>query len=212
MTIVLCTQYADPRPILARFADRRCVYLSWGPARDAQGDPSRAASPDVPPGWEVCDISLAPPVPKVLQDASLIVAALSPAAWQEPTGVATAELLRAVSASAALLLAGPSVACAGEAHAGNAPGLHFIPNTLVLHDLQAVPDLHGLLSALSDRQIRLLALDGPICVEYDPGTDSVTTSGEGSALLAAFVQDSPGEQATVRVQILAAGASSGWPA
>ncbi len=212
MSILLCTKSADPRPILARFTEHRCVYLSWGAAGDPQSGATPSTPPDIPPGWEVCDISLAPPAPETLREAGLIVAALPPAAWQEPNGAVTAERLRALAATAALLLLGPSVAYAGNQHTHDGPGLDLIPNTLVLHDLQAVPDLRGLLSDLSVRQTRLLALDGPVCVEYDPITDSVTTSGEGSALLAAFIQDSASDQPTVRVQILPAGASSGWPA
>jgi hypothetical protein len=212
MSIILCTQSADLRRIVSRFAGRPCVYLCWGPPYKPQNGAAHPLQPDVPGGWDICDVSLAPPALEILQSAGLIVAAMPPASWQEPFGAATAERLRAAAATAAILLLGPSIEFAGEWRAHDAPGLNFIANTLILHDLQAVADLRALLASLSAGQTRLLALDGPVCVEYDPHSDSVAVSGDGSVLLAAFVRNASAGQASVRAQVLTAGSSSGWPA
>ncbi len=78
--------------------------------------------------------------------------------------------------------------------------------------MQAAPDLRQVLGDLAHRQARLLALDGAACVEYDPHTDSVTASGEGSVLLAAFTPNDAGVQPSARLHVLTAGMTSGWPA
>ena len=213
MTIVLCAETADPGPILTRESGSRCIYLTWGPIAVPASGAERAVSAAILTHWELRDISLNPPAPETFEDAKLIVSSVPASAWREVTGAATAEhLRRAVLASATLMLLGPTAVCAGEWCADGLPGLGLIANTLILHNVQAGPGLRQVLAALSTNRARLLALDGPACVEYDPNTDSVTVSGGGSVLLASFIQVGGGAQPSARLHVLTAGMASGWPA
>lgn len=167
----------------------------------------------LPPNWETCDVSLAPPSPQSLARAALIVSGIPVEAWSEGAADAVGEILRsAAHASATLLLLGPSIGVAGEWRVDGSPGLGFIAGAVVLHDLHAVPDLRKLLASLSAGRSRLLILDGPVCVEYDPATGAIAAYGRGSALLATFIHDAAGGQPSVRLHVLSAGSSSGWPA
>lgn len=212
MSIVLCTDLSDPSPFLARCATCPSLYLRWGPPASTHHS-AALSEKALPSNWETCDISIAPPSPQSVARAELIVSGIAPEAWTESNGVATGEILRsATPAAATLLLLGPSIGVAGDWRADGSPGLGIIPGTVILHDLQAVPDLRKLIVSLSVGQARLLALDGPVCIEYDPAADCVTASGGGSALLATFIHDAAGGQPSVRLHLLSAGSSSGWPA
>ena len=97
---------------------------------------------------------------------------------------------------------------------GATAGLNLLPRTVVVPDVQAVPDLRALLATLAQRRLRLLALDGDVAATYDHASDRVTVSGDedaaGNVLLTAFVAGEEG-QPTARVQMLQPGVTSGWP-
>jgi hypothetical protein len=77
--------------------------------------------------------------------------------------------------------------------------------------MQQVHELNALLAQMSNRGLRLLALDRPVSARYDPRQDTVTAYGNGHVLLMAF-HHTPGQpQPTARLQTLTDGMTRGWP-
>lgn len=111
-----------------------------------------------------------------------------------------------------LAFVGESVIAAGARLSdGLHAGLRLLPDTVVLHDLAEVGDLRGLLAAVSAQSGRLLALDAPVAVRYEPVSDSVLAAGKGSVLLASFVQEASGAPPGAKLHVVATGNSSAWP-
>jgi hypothetical protein len=117
-----------------------------------------------------------------------------------------------------LAFAGPAIAATGGfLEDGVTAGLNLIPNAAVVSAVQDVPDLHTLLARLSERRVRLLALDGSVCVRYDFAADTVTVLGgdggqsNGSALMVAFVIANSGDAPTARLHVLTPGMTRSWP-
>lgn len=94
---------------------------------------------------------------------------------------------------------------------GATAALNLIPQTVVLPNMQQVADLNALLATMSNRGLRLLALDHPVSARYDPRRDTVTAQGDGNVLLMAFHQAPGEEQPTARLQTLTNGMARGWP-
>jgi hypothetical protein len=108
--------------------------------------------------------------------------------------------------------AGPATATAGAYLLnGVTAGLNLIPQTVVLPDVQQVPDLRVLLEQVSRAKRRLLALDGPITVTYHHTGDQVEVHGDGSVLLAAFHASLRTGQTNARLHVLRNGMRAGWP-
>ena len=93
---------------------------------------------------------------------------------------------------------------------GVTAGLNLIPHTVVIPDVQAVPDLRALLARTSQAGLRLLALDGPVGAIYHQD-DTVQVVGQGSVLLASFARGDNGSQPTARLHLLSPGMRRGWP-
>lgn len=117
-----------------------------------------------------------------------------------------------------LAFAGPAIAATGGfLEDGVTAGLNLIPNAVVIPAVQDGADLHTLLARLSERRMRLLALDGSVCVRYDFAAETVTVlagdGGEsnGSALLVAFVATNPDDAPTARLHVLTPGMTRTWP-
>jgi len=107
---------------------------------------------------------------------------------------------------------GPAIAVSGAFLAdGVTAGLNLLPRTVVLPDVKAVSDLRALLARMSETSLRLLALDRPVSVRYEPAKDTVTVAGKGSALLTAFRQSPGQDQPTARLHALTDGMTSRWP-
>jgi hypothetical protein len=114
--------------------------------------------------------------------------------------------------SLTLAFYGPATAATGSLlQDGVSAGLNLIPRCVVLPNLPATPDLNQLLSTLSQSNVRLLALESPVCATYERAPDTVMAQGEGSLLLAAFRQSDDGTP-TVRVQMLSHDMTRIWPA
>ncbi len=90
-------------------------------------------------------------------------------------------------------------------------GLSLVPSTAVIPDLRGVGDLRTLLTALSARGLRLLALDAPVALRYNSAADRVQVMGTGSVLLAAFRSASADEPPVARLHVLTDGMDSAWP-
>lgn len=90
---------------------------------------------------------------------------------------------------------------------GISAGLNLVHRCVILPDLPATPDLNNLLASLSHTNVRLLALDAPVCARYDWRADTVAAQGNGSLLLTTFRQNDEGAP-TVRVQMLSDGMTS----
>jgi hypothetical protein len=95
---------------------------------------------------------------------------------------------------------------------GETAGLNLIPRTVVIPDVRAVADLRTLLERTSAADLRLLALDGSVSAIYDYASDNVIVQGEGSVLLAAYQTTQGDPQPTARLQVVAPGNQSDWPA
>ena len=93
---------------------------------------------------------------------------------------------------------------------GISAGLNLVRDAVILPDLPATPDLNNLLASLSHTNVRLLALNEPVCAVYDRQADTVAAQGNGSLLLAAFRHNDEGAP-TVRVQMLSDGMTRSWP-
>lgn len=129
----------------------------------------------------------------------------------------TDALGRLAEESLVLSFVGLSTATTGAFLAdGQTAGLNLIPRTVVIPNVQGVSDLRTLLERTNEMGLRLLALDGSAAALYRHATDQVAVQGEGSALLAAYTaaKDSAKDDATptARLQVVAAGSQSGWPA
>jgi hypothetical protein len=144
---------------------------------------------------------------------TLLVADLDAAFLQGSAGRRLFDALGRLAAEELMLaFCGAAGASAGGVlHDGLHAGLGLVPHTVVLPDLHAVPDLRGLLAQLSERRIRLLALDAPACAVYDPARDEVAAHGAGSVLLAAFVAGADESPPTARLHVLTDGTRAGWP-
>jgi len=90
-------------------------------------------------------------------------------------------------------------------------GLNLIPRTVLVPDVQVVADLRALLATISQQQLRLLAMDGAVSVQYDQARDRVSVCGAGNVLLTAFRETPDSEQPTARLHVLTDGKISGWP-
>ncbi len=117
-----------------------------------------------------------------------------------------------------LAFVGPAIATIGGfLEDGVTAGLNLIPNAAVVPAVQQVADLHTLLARLSERQVRLLALDGSVCIRYDFAADMVTVlvgdrgETDGSALMVAFVAATPGDPPVARLHVLTSGMTRSWP-
>ncbi len=111
-----------------------------------------------------------------------------------------------------LAFVGPATAaCSALLQDGVTAGLNLIPHCTVLPDVQAVPDLRTLLTALSQSGRRILALDGPVAATYAHANDQVAAHGYGSVLLVAFRQERGAETPTARIHVLAPGMARSWP-
>jgi len=111
-----------------------------------------------------------------------------------------------------LAFVGPGTAVTGGLlKDGVTAGLNLIPHTTVLADVQAVADLRGLLTALSEAGRRILALDGAVAATYTRPGETVAVSGHGSVLLVAFHQERGAETPIARINVLGAGMTRTWP-
>ena len=95
---------------------------------------------------------------------------------------------------------------------GVTAGLNLIPRTVVLVDVAGVHNLHDALAAVRDAGLRILACDGSVGVVYTHGQDAVRVHGRGTVLLGALRAGQSSAQPTMRLQVLTAGMTSGWPA
>lgn len=95
---------------------------------------------------------------------------------------------------------------------GQTAGLNLIPRTVVIPDVHGVRDLRTLLERTNEMGLRLLALDGSVSALYRYATDTVSVAGEGSAMLTAYKAEKQNEPPTARLQMVASGSQSGWPA
>lgn len=108
---------------------------------------------------------------------------------------------------------GPSLGVIGAfLEDGVTAGLNLLPRTVVVPDVKSVADLRALLLNTSERGLRLLALDHPVCARYEAVADTIAVRGAGSVLLAAFRRTPDSEQPTARLHVLTDKMSSGWPA
>ena len=95
---------------------------------------------------------------------------------------------------------------------GVTAGLNLLPRTVVVPNVKSVADLRALLLNTSERGLRLLALDHPVCARYETVADTIAVRGAGSVLLAAFRRTPDSEQPTARLHVLTDKMTSGWPA
>jgi hypothetical protein len=94
---------------------------------------------------------------------------------------------------------------------GVTAGLNLLPRTVVVPNMKSVADLRALLLNISERGLRLLALDQPVCARYEAVADTVAVRGAGGVLLTAFRRTPANEQPTARLHVLTDKMSSGWP-
>lgn len=112
-----------------------------------------------------------------------------------------------------LALIGDSVSAAGARLSdGVLAGLSLLPDAVVIPNLAAVSDLRGLLATVSTQSGRLLALDAPVAVRYDPFADTVRAAGGGSVILVSFVPGAEDAPASAKLHVVAGGTTSSWPA
>jgi hypothetical protein len=108
---------------------------------------------------------------------------------------------------------GPAITAVGAfLDDGTTAALNLIPQTVVLPNMQQVSDLNALLTHISSRGLRLLALDHPVSARYDHRPERVTTHGSGHVLLMAFYHTPGNEQPTARLQTLTHGMTRPWSA
>jgi len=108
---------------------------------------------------------------------------------------------------------GPSLGVIGAfLEDGVTAGLNLLARTVVVPDVKGVADLRALLLNTSERGLRLLALDHPVCARYEAVADTVAVRGAGSVLLAAFLRTPGSDQPTARLHVLTDKMTSRWPA
>lgn len=209
MPIALCT---DTKTLVAQakaFAGEGIAVLLAGEGESALAAPLRAALPEL-----VVLEAQSPRFARLNFDAvTLVVADLDAAFLQGSAGRRLFDALgRLAEEGLTLAFCGSAGASAGGVLPdGLHAGLSLVPHTVVLPDVRAVHDLRGLLASLSERRIRLLALDAPACALYDPARDDVAAHGSGSVLLAAFVAGEGESTPTARLHVLTDGMRAGWP-
>lgn len=124
----------------------------------------------------------------------------------------TDALGRLAEESLTLGFVGPATAVTGAFLVdGETAGLHLVPRTVVIPDVQAVADLRALLERTTAANLRLLALDGSVSVVYQYDTDTIHVQGDGHVLLAAYETAREGAAPKARLHVVAPGSQSGWP-
>ena len=204
----------DPTPLLDTLAERqdnRLIALLYAGATDLRAPLEERVDDAL-----VVDVE-SPRLSRVNFDAvGLVLLDLTPGQLLSRAGRRLVDVLgRLAEESLDLALVGPATATAGAfLQDGVTAGLNLIPGCVVIDDVKAVDDLHGLLAQVSRLDVRVLALDAPVVAGYTVADDTVSVQGDGSVMLIAFVPnavDDADAGKTARLQILHQPMRRTWP-